>query len=83
MLTPVTYPTLRLGMSDKTLDKNYIESWQNFLFINGYYHGAIDGVFGNAMLSAVTAWQKTYGLVPDGIIGKLTWNKCLSLMGKV
>lgn len=82
VLTPVTYPTLRLGMTDKTLDKNYIESWQNFLFINGYYHGSIDGIFGNAMLTAVTSWQKAYGLVPDGIVGKLTWNKCMELNEK-
>lgn len=83
VLTPVSYPTLRVGMTDKILDKNYIESWQNFLFVNGYYRGLRDGIYGNETALAVATWQKAHGLLSDGIVGPKTWEKCLSLMNKV
>jgi peptidoglycan hydrolase-like protein with peptidoglycan-binding domain len=31
-----------------------------------------DGVFGPGTEAAVIAWQKSRGLVPDGIVGKAT-----------
>lgn len=39
---------------------------------------AIDGAFGPSTESAVIAFQKANGLVPDGIVGKLTWGKLKS-----
>lgn len=33
-----------------------------------------DGIFGSGTLQAVTAFQRTAGLSPDGIVGPLTWN---------
>ena len=35
----------------------------------------VDGAFGPSTESAVIAFQKANGLVPDGIVGKLTWGK--------
>ena len=35
---------------------------------------SVDGVFGNATKEAVIAFQKEYGLSPDGIVGESTWN---------
>ncbi|UOY94204.1 peptidoglycan-binding protein [Ectobacillus sp. JY-23] len=35
----------------------------------------VDGIFGNGTQSAVIAFQKQFGLTPDGIIGSATWNR--------
>lgn len=35
---------------------------------------AIDGVYGPATVDAVRAFQRTYGLTEDGIMGRATWN---------
>ena len=38
-----------------------------------------DGQFGNNTLYAVRSFQKKYGLTIDGVVGKTTWNKLISL----
>ncbi len=35
----------------------------------------IDGIFGEKTKEAVIAFQKSYGLSPDGVVGELTWDK--------
>lgn len=39
----------------------------------GFYTGAIDGIFGSGLSQAVIAFQKEFGLTPDGVIGKNTY----------
>ncbi len=39
----------------------------------------VDGVFGNSTKNAVLAFQKTFGLIADGIIGKGTWYKIITV----
>ena len=38
-----------------------------------------DGIFGAATKNAVTAFQRTFGLTPDGIIGKNTWDRIVAV----
>jgi len=38
-----------------------------------------DGIFGPATQAAVIAFQRYYGLVPDGVVGPLTWNRLMQL----
>lgn len=39
----------------------------------GYYNGDVDGIYGSLTEKAVMYFQKDNGLVPDGIIGPLTY----------
>ena len=36
---------------------------------------AVDGSYGAATVSAVEAFQTLFGLTPDGVVGRSTWNK--------
>ena len=38
----------------------------------GYTPGALDGIFGGGTLRALRAFQTGYGLVPDGVAGRMT-----------
>lgn len=65
-------PTLRKG--DKG---SYVVLAQTILRDKGYSLGkwGIDGSFGDATEKAVKQFQRDFGLVSDGIIGKKTWAK--------
>ncbi len=59
--------TLRIGMSGTD-----VMEIQAMLQKLGYYTGAIDGIFGPQMQQAVIAFQREFGLIPDGVIGPNT-----------
>ncbi|MCL2670493.1 MAG: LysM peptidoglycan-binding domain-containing protein [Clostridiales bacterium] len=42
----------------------------------------VDGVFGPATQASVLAFQRYYGLTPDGIVGSLTWNRLRDLVSE-
>lgn len=50
-----------------------VKKIQQILQGQGYNVGPIDGMFGAQTQAAVQAFQKSKGLVPDGIVGPLTW----------
>ncbi|MBD2001147.1 peptidoglycan-binding protein [Leptolyngbya sp. FACHB-541] len=41
----------------------------------GHYTGAIDGIYGQLTLAAVTEFQQAEGLTVDGIAGPVTWGR--------
>ena len=69
------YPSLlKEGMSG-----DYIKTLQYYLNIVAYFYPQIpnidvDGYFGPKTKEAVIAFQEMFGLVPDGIVGRDTWN---------
>ncbi|MEZ3517065.1 MAG: peptidoglycan-binding protein [Lachnospiraceae bacterium] len=54
---------------------NDVKDLQNNLITLGYLSGTADGAFGKNTENAVIAFQKKYGLTPDGLVGNTTRNK--------
>lgn len=59
---------------------------QYYLAVIGFFDDqipvvAVDGRFGPDTKNAVIAFQNKYGLTPDGIVGRETWNKLTEVYG--
>lgn len=73
---PQQFPeVLRLGDSGK-----YVQVFQYYLaVIGGFYENVppieVTGTFDEQTQDAVIAFQKAFGLEPDGIVGRETWNE--------
>ena len=50
-----------------------VQAVQEALKAGGYYHGAMDGIFGAKTEEAVQAFQSEHFLASDGIIELFTW----------
>src|SRR5699024_6437751 len=61
-------PTLRMGSRGQ-----YVIELQELLVDAGFNPGLFDGIFGSNTRSAVVSFQRSEGLVPDGIVGVKTW----------
>lgn len=64
---PNGYATLRRGYYGTP-----VERMQRALQEQGYYHGSIDGMYGESTEEAVKAFQRNKGLNPDGAAGPAT-----------
>lgn len=60
--------TLRLGSRGPN-----VKLVQSLLSKIGYAPGIIDGVYGQQTFNAVMAFQRDNNLLPDGIVGPMTW----------
>ena len=61
-------PTLRMGSRGAA-----VREVQQLLNSQGFNPGPIDGIFGPRTQNAVIAFQRSRGLVQDGIVGIKTW----------
>lgn len=61
-------PTLSIGSRGAS-----VAQLQELLRNAGFDPGPIDGIFGTRTQSAVIAFQRSKNLVPDGIVGVMTW----------
>ena len=68
-----SYPTLKKGARG-----NITKLLQVKLVSLGYNTNGVDGIFGSGTEKAVMSFQKSNGLVADGIVGKNTWRKLLN-----
>ena len=66
--TPSNCPTLSIGSRGAS-----VQQAQQLLRNAGFDPGPIDGIFGSRTQAAVIAFQRSKNLVPDGIIGIMTW----------
>lgn len=63
-----TCPTLSMGSRGIA-----VEELQTLLIRYGFNPGSIDGIFGPQTQAAVLGFQRSQGLVADGIVGPKTW----------
>lgn len=73
---------IRYGMRGK--DVRALQELLNFAYEldpTGLYSVSEDGIFGSETQNAVIAFQRKYGLDADGIVGELTWNKLIEVLG--
>ncbi len=68
--SPLNRPTLRIGSEGVA-----VSELQAALKLLGYYSGAVDGVYSEATVIAVSRFQQAAGLNPDGIVSRATWER--------
>lgn len=69
-LTSNAYVTVREGARG-----NITRLVQSILYIKGYDIDDLDGIFGNETEQALEDFQRDFGLRPDGVIGKNTFDR--------
>ena len=75
--SPNAYPGTALRLGDTGANVRLVQFWLKIARSN--YSAlpdlAVDGVFGTGTQTAVTRFQRYFGLTADGIVGRATWNK--------
>ena len=66
-------------MIDKSMAGTDVAVLQAVLSARGYYTGALDGIFGDLLDTAVRKFQMDHDLVVDGVCGPMTWRKILEM----
>ena len=69
---------------EKNQENEQVQEMQTTLQVIGFYSGyKTDGKFGDKTYDAVVAFQKKYGLNPDGIFGKETCEKLRTIVSQL
>ena len=73
IMPPYPGSAIRVGARGES-----VQQLQRCLNRVGTRHSSIqqlteDGIFGPRTLDAVTTFQRIFGLIPDGVVGPLTW----------
>ena len=72
--TGINRPSLRAGSQGVA-----VSELQAALKLLGYYTGAVDGVYSESTVLAVSRFQQAAGLNPDGIVSSRTWERLFPL----
>jgi uncharacterized YkwD family protein len=67
-----SYPGYLISYGSRGEQVRQIQQCLNNIPVTGRL--AVDGVFGNGTRNAVMAFQRQFGLSPDGLVGPVTWN---------
>lgn len=67
--TPVDMPILKLGSKGEA-----VKTLQQVLLQTQNYLGGVDGDFNAVTDAAVRSFQKSVGVLADGVVGPQTWN---------
>ncbi|MBE6649700.1 MAG: spore cortex-lytic protein [Ruminococcaceae bacterium] len=75
------YPGTPLKLGDRSVEVLEI---QLYLSTIALYNPevktvAIDGVFGQSTLNSVVSFQRAYGIDPDGVVGRVTWDRLVDV----
>jgi putative chitinase len=70
--SPSGPPPLQTGMADMGKNKDRIKALQRALLARGFNPGKVDGIFGLGTEAAVLAFQRSEGLLADGVAGVRT-----------
>ncbi len=66
----VNRPTLKVGSRGES-----VSELQAALKLLGFYTGEVDGIYGDGTAAAVTDFQRSAGVKPDGIVNATTWTR--------
>jgi peptidoglycan hydrolase-like protein with peptidoglycan-binding domain len=66
----INRPILRIGSQGSV-----VSELQAALKLLGFFTGAVDGVYKESTVIAVSRFQQAAGLNPDGVVGSTTWAK--------
>ena len=66
----IVRPAIKLGSRGSS-----VSELQAALKLLGFYSEAVDGIFSQSTARAVSKFQETAGIAPDGIVGQETWNR--------
>jgi len=83
ILPPYPGTLIRVGSTGRNV--RIIQSYLNTIRINhpNIPQLVVDGVFGPITQSAVVAFQREFGLSPDGIVGPITWGQIMQVFPQV
>ncbi len=71
----MVYASRYLRLTAPPMQGPDVRDAQRKLLQRGFDPGPVDGIFGVKTDAAVRAFQRAQGLVPDGVIGPLTWKQ--------